>query len=368
MALNACLDLGRDSVCRLALAVDRWTGPQARDERLALVRDLGVPRSDLTLARRLVRQAPRLARGEIARAERAGARVVTFLDPDYPADLLDLELPPPVLYIKGEIPDRPAVSIVGSRQADPYGLEAGELFGRELARAGLTVVSGLAIGVDSAAHRGALGAVDGRTVAVQARGIEGVYPASNRRLAERILERGAILSEFPVGTAPLPRNFPIRNRLIAALSVGTLAVQAARRSGTLITARLALELGRDVYAVPGPIFHKRAAGTNELVRDGALMALAPHDVLEALPLGVQDRLAASAAEREAPAADSPEGLAKTVLGLLADRAEMAPEAIAEEAGLEVEKVLAALLELELEGWVRRHPGPVFHIRRGDHPG
>lgn len=369
IALNTCLELGRDAVCRLALAVDRWAGPLGADERAKLVDELGVSRADLTVARRLVRRAGNVAGTELEQAERrSGARVVTFLDPEYPIDLLDLELPPPVLYVLGRIPQRPAVAIVGSRQADPYGLEAAELFGRELAHAGLTVVSGLARGVDSAAHRGALAAVDGRTVAVQARGIDGVYPKSNRKLAAEILEHGAMLSEFPLGAYPLPRNFPVRNRLIAALSVGTLVVQAARRSGSLITARLALELGRDVYAVPGPIFHKRAAGANELVRDGAVMALSPRDVLEALPLAVQDRLAASSSDRQATEPDTPEGIAATVLELLTDRAEMAPEAIAEEAGLDLGEVLTALLELELEGRVRRHPGPVFHIHRGDQPG
>ncbi|MDX1644367.1 MAG: DNA-processing protein DprA, partial [Thermoanaerobaculia bacterium] len=255
-------------------------------------------------------------------------------------------------------------SIRGSRRPDPNVLEDASLFARELALVGLHTVSGLALGVDSAAHRGALAAVDGRTVAVQARGLDAVYPASNRKLAERILERGAILSEFPVGTAPLPRNFPVRNRLIAALSVGTLAVQAARRSGTLITARLAVDLGRDVYAVPGPIFHQRAVGTNELVRDGAVMALEPRDVLEALPLAVRTQLEARDLGRDTPAADTPEGTAATVLDLLEDRAELAPDAIAEQAGLGIDEVLTALLALELEGRVRRHPGPVFHIRRG----
>lgn len=361
--MNACLELGREAVCRLALATGAWTGELDAESRARLVDELGISRAKLTLARRLMRGARGTAEDEAERARDAGARLVTIVDTDYPAALLDLELPPPVLYVKGEIPKLPGVAIVGSRQADPYGLEAGELFGRELARVGLAIVSGLARGVDAAAHRGALDTLEGRTVAVQACGIDSVYPRNHVRLAGRIVERGAVITEFPVGTSPVARNFPVRNRIIAALSVGTLVVQAARRSGSLITARLALELGRDVYAVPGPIFNQRAVGTNELIRDGAVMALAPRDVLEALPLAVQEQLVAAAAERDEPAPDTPEGIAATVLALLDERAEMAPDEIAAEADLRVDQVLTALLELELADRVRRHPGPVFHIRR-----
>jgi len=355
IALNACLDLPREAVCHLARSPRDWlTGDRqvAKGSRLTP--------GHIAVARSLAPLAPRLAQAEERRAELAGARILTVADRDYPTRLHDLDLPPPVLYLKGSLPTRPAIAIVGSRQADPYGIEAGEMFARALGEAGLTVVSGLARGVDSAAHRGALASTDGLTVAVQGRGIDEIYPRRNTRLAAQIVDRGALLSEFPIGSAPLPQNFPIRNRIIAALSVAVLVVQAAPRSGSLITARLGLELGRYVFAVPGPIFHQRAAGTNSLLADGALLAQRPRDVLEALPLAIQDQLP----ERRPDAERSPlaPGVA-SVVSALASHQSLSPEELSRLLSKPVAEVLTSLLELELSGQVRRYPGPVFHLRR-----
>lgn len=360
VALNTRLDLSRDAVCRLALCYEEWASARSREALTEIAQRLRVSQRHLAVARRLRHQASAIAARELVRATALGAEITTLTDPDYPPALRDLELPPPVLYMLGRLPRRPAVAIVGSRRADPYALEAAKFFARELARSGLAVISGLARGVDAAAHRGALRADGGSTLAVQACGIDRTYPPRHAGLATDICRAGAVLTEFPIGTEPLARNFPIRNRLIAALSVGTLVVQAARRSGTLITARLALELGRDVYAIPGQIFEKRAAGANELLRDGALIALEPRDIMESLPLAIQDRLVETQASRSA---DRPRGLGGTILTLLSDHSSMAPDEISVETSSPIADVLATLAELELAGRVRRYPGPVFHVVR-----
>ncbi len=232
------------------------------------------------------------------------------------------------------------------------------MFGRELAAAGLLIVSGMARGIDTAAHLGALDTPEGRTVAVLGCGIDAVYPRSNKDLAQRIREQGAVISEFPIGAAPLPRNFPVRNRIIAGLAVATLVIQAAPRSGSLITARLAGDLGRDVFAVPGTIFHPRAVGTNSLLADGALVARSSRDILEALPTSVQDRLSPTTKT----SADQPTGAAGEIVNALALHQTLSPEELARLLSKPGAEVLAPLLELELSGLVRRYPGPVFHLR------
>ena len=361
VALNTRLDLPRDAVIRLALRRDLWTsGGGGATGRLAS--RIGVARATLAAARALIVDAERLADVEIRAAESAGARVVTMIDPDYPPALTDLELPPPVLYLRGRLPGAPALAIVGSRRADDDALAAARTFARDLAASGMTVVSGLARGVDGAAHRGALACERGTTVAVQACGADLVYPRRHRGLAEEIAARGALVTEFPIGTEPVARNFPVRNRIIAALSLGTLVVQAARRSGTLITVRLALELGREVWAIPGSIYRRRATGANELIRDGATIVLEPRDVLESLPLAIRDRLAEMAPRQEETAPVSiPDGPAGSVLEALAEHTSMAPDGLAAATSLAVAEVLAALAELELRGLVRRRPGPVFRL-------
>ena len=357
IALNTCADLPREVICRLAGSLDAWgpAGAGLPDEKLDL------PPRYLPAARRAVANAGALAAAESRRAAAGGARLLTVRDAAYPPPLRDLALPPPVLYCLGEIPDAPAAAIVGSRAADAYGREAATRFARELAAAGLTIVSGLARGVDSAAHRGALAAAGGRTFGVVGCGLDVAYPPGTDRLRRRIAARGAVVSEFPFGTTPQRWNFPIRNRIIAALACGTLVVQGEARSGSLITARLALELGRDVYAVPGRIFDRRSVGPNRLIRDGALAAQSPRDILESLPLAVRDRLPPG----PPPVADGREasaelgGDAARLLAAMTPGDRLPPEQLAAVSGLGVDRILALLLELELGGLIRREPGPAW---------
>ncbi|SPU96019.1 DNA processing protein DprA [Burkholderia cenocepacia] len=230
-----------------------------------------------------------------------GNVLVTLSDPAYPPRLRDLHDPPPLLYVKGglELLHARGLAVVGSRHATPQGLADATQFARTLSDAGLTIVSGLALGIDGAAHRGGL---DGRsgTVAVIATGADLVYPARHRALAHEIAARGAIVSEWPLGTPARAAHFPQRNRLnrlIAALAIGALVVEAAPRSGSLITARLANELGRDVFAIPGSIHAPLAQGCHALIRDGAKLTAAPLDVLEEYGLGEPAARATSGAMR-----------------------------------------------------------------------
>ena len=275
--------------------------------------------------------------------------------------------------------------MVGSRRMDDYGKQAARWFAKELATAGVTVVSGFARGIDTTAHNAAL-AAGGTTVAILGCGIDIDYPKGNAELAVDIAQSGAILSEFPIGAEPRAWRFPIRNRVIAALTVGTLVVQATFKSGSLITAHQALELGRDIYAVPGRIFDEGSAGTNALIADGALPARSPRDILESLSLGVQQELFPPPSPRasqvrpsstthpapdppaDAPPADiptpalerqPPKGQAGRLFEILDSERGQPVEEIASAVGLPVEEVLGLLLELELAGQARRAPGPVY---------
>jgi DNA processing protein len=211
------------------------------------------------------------------------ARQIDRPDPAYPALLAQIPDPPPRLYVDGAIPAEPMIAVVGSRRATPYGLRTAYRLARDLSDAGIVVVSGLARGIDAAAHRGAL---QGRTptVAVLATGIDQVYPPEHHDLARAIARTGAVLTEAEAGTPPLPSRFPVRNRIISGLSLGTLVVEAAERSGALITARMALEQGRDVFCVPGSIENPLAAGTHQLIKDGAKLVQTIEDVIEEFPI------------------------------------------------------------------------------------
>lgn len=359
IALNAAPSLSRPAAYRLAQELDRWAGSSDPPERLAA--EAGVPRAQMERALATLAGARALAGRELERAERLGARVVTLDDPAYPPVLRQLTLPPPVLYVRGELPPGPAVAIVGSRRADAYGHEAAELFARALAAAGVTVVSGFARGVDASAHRAALAAEGGRTVAVLGCGLGVDYPRGHERLGDEIAARGAVVAELPCGAPPRSWHFPVRNRVIAALAGGTLVIQASPRSGSLITARHALDLGREVWAVPGRIFDERSLGPHALIRDGALLVQHPRDILEILrPEAGAPQLplfAPPAAPVLEP--DPPPGLAGEVLGALPPGAVRLPEEIAAALGAPVDQVLAALLDLELEGRVKRHPGSAY---------
>ncbi len=357
LALNATSELPREAVCRLARDIDRWWG--GADPR-ALARELGVPGAALERALELRGRAVEIARRELAQAAALGVGVVDLGDPAYPQGLLDLPLPPPVLFVRGELPELPAIAVVGSRRMDAYGREVATLFARRLAASGLAVVSGFAHGVDATAHRATLDVPEGRTVAVLGCGHGVDYPRGHRKLGDEIAASGALVSEFPCGCEPTTWSFPIRNRIIAALSHGVLVVQAAARSGSLVTARLALELGREVYAVPGRIFDDKAIGPNTLLRDGAALVEHPRDILDGLPAAIRAQLRLDPASPEPRPPDLP-GLQGRLVALLRPGDLQAPEDIAARLGAPLDEVLAVLLELELLGRVRRYPGPAYGV-------
>lgn len=290
----------------------------------------------------------------LAWLDEPGNALLTLGDEAYPAGLLEIPDPPVCLYVKGDVSllQRPGLAVVGARSATPQGEANAEAFASVLSRAGLVVVSGLALGIDAAAHRGGLVGA-GRTVAVIGTGADRIYPARNGELARRIAAEGAIVSEFPLGTGPLTHNFPRRNRLIAGLARGVLVVEAAVKSGSLITARLAAECGREVFAIPGSIHSPLAKGCHRLIRDGAKLVECADDILEELSLAVPEA---------APALDSPvaEAVGEEALVLQAaghDPVEI--DLLVHRTSLTPEALYAILLTLELEGRVARLPGGRF---------
>jgi len=292
--------------------------------------------------------------------EKLGLEVLTVFDPGYPANLKEIYDPPVVLYLKGSLipEDRPALAVVGSRRASRYGLQAARKLAADIAARGFTVVSGLARGIDTEAHRGAL-AASCRTLAVLGSGLGNIYPGENRELAEEIARSGAVISEFPVRAVPDRQNFPLRNRVVSGLSLGTVVVEAAERSGALITARLAMEQGRAVMAVPGRIDSYSARGTNALIRDGAKMVSGIEDILgefeylfpELRPPSPEAPPASRRLENLSPG----EKLVWEALG----EEEMSMEDLLARTGLPSPSLSAALLSLELKRLIKRLPGKVF---------
>jgi DNA processing protein len=298
----------------------------------------------------------RAARGQAEAAARLGARLVLLGDPEYPAALRPIDLPPPFLLVRGEMrrEDGLAVAIVGSRRGSLYGLQTAERLAADLGARGVTVVSGLARGVDTAAHRGALDA-GGRTLAVLGSGVDVVYPPENRGLSDEIANAGALVSQFPMGTAPLPHHFPARNRVIAGLTLGTVVVEAAERSGALITARLAGELGREVYAVPGNVSSPGSQGANSLIQDGAKLVRGWEDVVAEWRVEWRRALRPRAERAESETSSPAEPGEGAILALLGDEP-VAVDAVVERSRLPAGQVSAELLGLELRGLVRRVAG------------
>ncbi|MCX7860750.1 MAG: DNA-processing protein DprA [Chloroflexus sp.] len=292
---------------------------------------------------------------ELARLRAAGVTPVAITDPAYPPLLRMIPAPPPLLYARGAITpaDQRAVAIVGTRRPSNYGREVTRRIARDLAAAGVTIVSGLALGIDTIAHTAALDA-GGRTIAVLACGVDRVYPERNHALAERIITAGALISDYPLGTPPAPLNFPPRNRIIAGLSLATLVVEASEQSGALITVQFALDQGRDVMAVPGSIFSPLSAGPHRLIRDGAAIVTDAGDVLAALGL-----------DKSSDAAESPLELALTAEeAAIYGAVEAEPQyidAIGRTAGLSAAATAAALALLELKGLVRQ-VAPLYYAR------
>lgn len=301
-------------------------------------------------------------------------RILTLGDANYPGALLDTEDPPLMLYAMGRVDalaqDFAAcagqgIAIVGSRNPTPQGVQNARQFAQALGQAGLTVVSGLALGIDGAAHEGALAGYTASglaTVAVVGTGLDRVYPKSHRDLAHRICDRGLLLSEYPLGTPPLSANFPKRNRIISGLCKGTLVVEAALKSGSLITARLAVEQGKEVFAIPGSIHATQARGCHALIKQGAKLVESADDILEELNLGSATSFGedAATATRQAPAAPDA-SLSSLEIGLL-DSMGFEPsglDAIQARSGIDTATLQALLMGLELAGWVARLPGGKF---------
>ncbi len=291
---------------------------------------------------------------ELEQVRRAGLTAITREHPDYPENLTHIPLPPPLIFARGRLTpdDSWAVAVVGTRSPTSYGREVTRRLASELAEAGVTVVSGLALGVDSIAHSAALEA-GGRTIAVLPCGPDYVYPERHRDLAARIAGSGALVSEFPLGQRATPQLFPVRNRLISGLARGVVVVEAGAASGSLITVEYALDQGRDVFAVPGSIYSRMSEGTNQLIRNGAMLVTCAQDILDALNLG------AAASQREVRAALPEDETEATMLALVTYEPQHA-DALARTANMPIATVSATLAVLELKGLVRQ-AGPMQYV-------
>jgi DNA processing protein len=313
-----------------------------------------------------------VAEKEAKQVAEAGGFFLTREDEDYPGRLLNIYDPPAVLWARGDakLLDRPGIAVVGTRHPTPYGLGMAEMLSRDLANRRMTILSGMARGVDSAAHKGALDA-GGKTVAVWGTGIDVVYPKENKKLAERIVESGgAIVSEYPLGTFPAPQNFPLRNRILSGMSVGVLVVEGGEYSGTRITARCAMEQNRDVYAVPGNVTNKIAWGPNTLIKQGAKLTATWEDIWEDLPaqirLQLEDEMEASGQIESKPGGSAslfaeekplPEHERVVLEKLRRDEPVQLDELIEGlEGTLGSAEIFTALFELELGGRVKQMPG------------
>ena len=312
------------------------------------------------------------AADELRKATAGGVEVIPHQDPRYPPRLKQIYDPPLLLYALGrtELLDSHQVAVVGTRRPTQYGRVVAQKLGKEMCSIGLTLVSGMARGIDGAAHRGALDA-GGATVAVLGTGVDEPYPRENRKLYDEIKTRGLVISEFPIGTTPFPQNFPLRNRIISGMSYGVVVIEGAQYSGSLITARLALEQGREVMATPGNITNKQSWGPNLLIKDGAKLIQEAADILEELPLPAREALAPTGGGASEQAADhsarqaslfgaDADPLGKKILLLLrVDEALHIDEIIRKCEDESSSEVLAALSELELCGIAKQLPGKNF---------
>src|SRR5271163_3237351 len=291
-------------------------------------------------------------------------RLVNWTAPEYPQTLLQIYDPPVLLYVRGDaqVLNLPSLGIVGTRKPTLYGTQMATQLGRDLAARGLVIVSGMARGIDAIGHQGAM-AVNGRAIGVLGTGIDTCYPKENKKLFEKVLERGAILSEFPLGTHPAPENFPVRNRIVAGMPLGVVVVEGAQYSGSLITARLAMEFGREVFGVPGNVTQAVSFAPNQLIKQGAKLVTGAEDVIEELPTPVR----AALVKAEQPQAEQRNLLAtaalndaeKTIFLLLNVDNPTPIDDIVERSGLHSSEVLATLFNLEMKSIVRQWPGKQF---------
>lgn len=377
LALTLVKGLGAKTILRLVQACG--SARLAWEATPNLLHDTGVPSAliqSLVAARRTLN-----IEAELNKVTKAAARLVTLDDADYPVNLRTIDAAPPLLYVRGDLSDQDqlSVAIVGTRSATPYGREATYKLARELAYRGVTIVSGLAQGIDTAAHRGAL-AADGRTLAVLGCGIDRIYPEANRGLADEILGRrsGALISEFPVGMPPTSSNFPRRNRLLSGITRAVLVTEAPEGSGALITADHALEQGRDVFALPANILNSSGAGTNRLIKEGARLITSADDILEELaitpsaaprPIPVPDRYQPRPARKTTPTlltpapAPPPSDLTtaeKQLFDLLGSQPLHIDDLI-RSSGLRADAVISTITLLELKG-LAQMSAPMHYCR------
>ncbi|MDP9146368.1 MAG: DNA-processing protein DprA [Acidobacteriota bacterium] len=313
----------------------------------------------------LKKEAFKRAEKELAAVKNiSGCQLLNWTEPEYPATLLQIYDPPVLLYMRGDaqILNMPSLSIVGTRRPTMYGAQMAERLGRDLAVRGLVIVSGMARGIDALGHQGAM-AANGRAIGVLGTGIDVCYPKENKKLYEKVLERGAIISEFPLGTHPAPENFPIRNRIVAGMPLGAVIIEGAEFSGSLITARLAMEFGREVFGVPGNVTQPVSFAPNLLIKQGAKLVTNAEDVIEELPTPVRAALLKverpEAEQRNLLAAASLNAVEKQLYELLSPDHMRHIDDLVDGSGLNSSEVLATLFDLEMKGVVRQMPGKQF---------
>jgi DNA processing protein len=305
------------------------------------------------------------AEKELAAVQKiSGCSLLNWTEPEYPQNLLQIYDPPVLLYVRGDrqVLNLPTISMVGTRKPTLYGTQMAQRLGRELAARGLVVVSGMARGIDAIGHHGAMEA-HGRAIGVLGTGIDVCYPKENKKLYEQVLERGAIVSEFPLRTHPAPENFPVRNRIVAGLPLGVVVVEGAQYSGSLITARLAMEFGREVFGVPGNVTQPVSFAPNQLIKQGAKLVTCAEDVIEELPTPIRAALVKAeqpeAEQRNLLAGAALNGAEKKLYELLSAEQPVHIDDIVERSGLNSSEVLATLFNLEMKGIVRQLPGKQF---------
>lgn len=351
-----------------AILIDRFNSPTSVFEASSYALESAGLKRDTIDAIKSAEPREKAAR-QIDELAKLDGQVLTLTDERYPKLLRETYDPPIVIYCLGDLAAalaQPAIAVVGSRRCSTYGRNVAEKLSRELAERGVTIISGLARGIDSAAHRGAL---DGRglTVAVMGTGLDAVYPKENNKLAARIVEQGALVTEFPLATPPVSQNFPFRNRVISGLALGVMIIEGAERSGSLITARLAYEQGRDVFAVPGNITSAKSFGPNYLIKDGAKLVQTWRDVVEEFPAEIKATiLAAERGERRTgkgrvDEVELSESERKVFKMLNTDEPVHIDQLIAK-SGLNLGELMGALLQLEMTDRIRQLPGKSF-VRR-----
>jgi DNA processing protein len=305
------------------------------------------------------------AEKEQAELRKIGAQLLNWNEAEYSKLLRSIYDPPPLLYLRGDpgVLDRHVIAIVGTRRPTPYGNQVAERLGRDLAARGLVIASGLARGIDASAQRGACSAERGGVIGVLGTGIDIQYPKENRKLYAEVEKRGVIVSEFPLGTPPAPENFPIRNRIVAGLALGTVVVQGEQYSGSIITARLGMEFSRETYAVPGNVTEPMSFAPHQLIRQGAKLVAGWEDVIEELPTPVRAELfpveEAPVKERELLVEQGMGKIEGKIYALLKADASVHVDELVETTGLNSSEVLAALCEMEMRGVVRQLPGKQF---------